>query len=342
MFKKQPMTLKIKIIKNMFLQKLKNIFTKPIFKFQINYKFLNPTKWNWQKFKEFIKIFLLTASLMLVFLLSYDIFINDLAPADDQLATDISDQIISYLDENNMGGGQSEEINCNAMGVNLHGFLSGYISDDTKNDNSESIEDQASSENIVFAIKKADKDDKIKAIILEVDSSGGFAVAGEEVANALKKAKKPTVAWIREQGLSAAYWSATGANTIFASTVSDVGSIGVTLSYLDNYKKNLKDGLTFNSLSTGKFKDTGNPDKSLTTEEKELIMRDLNIANEYFIKSVSINRKLDIEKVKKMADGSSMPGELALQNGLIDKIGGIYEIMDYLKEKIGEDMVICW
>lgn len=326
----------------MFLQKLKYMLTKPIFKFQINYGLFNPTKWNWQKFKEFIKIFLLTASLVLVFLLSYDIFINDLVPADDQLATDISDQIISYLNENDMGGGESENVNCNAIGINLHGFLSGYISDDTKNDNGESTEDQASSEDIVFAIQRADKDDKIKAIVLEVDSSGGFAVAGEEVANASKRAKKPTVAWIREQGLSAAYWSATGADTIFASTVSDVGSIGVTISYIDNYKKNLKDGLTFNSLSIGKFKDTGNSDKPLTDEERILIMRDLNITNEHFIKSVSTNRKLDTEKVRRLADGSSMPGEMALQNGLIDQIGGIYEIKDYLKEKIGEDVKVCW
>ena len=235
-----------------------------------------------------------------------------------------------------------EESDCNALGVNLHGFLSGYISNDTKNENGENAEDQASSEDIVFTIQEADKDDTIKAIILEVDSSGGFPVSGEEVADALKRAKKPTVAWIRGQGLSAAYWAATGANTIFASAVSDVGSIGVTLSYLDNYKKNLKDGLTFNSLSTGKFKDTGSPDKPLTNEEKTLIMRDLNIVNEHFIKSVAVNRNLDIAKVRKLADGSSMPGELALQNGLIDKIGGIYEIEDYLKEEIGEEVRICW
>ena len=61
-----------------------------------------------------------------------------------------------------------------------------------------------------------------------------------------------------------------------------------------------------------------------------------------FIKSVAVNRKLDVVKVRKLADGSSMPGEMALQNGLIDKIGGIYEIFDYLKEKIGEEVAICW
>jgi len=279
---------------------------------------------------------------VLVCLLSYDIFITDLVPADDQLAIDISEQIINYLDENNNHSEKQSNENCNVKGIGLNGFVSGYIPNDAKDESGGSTEEQTSSEDVALAIQNADDDNKIKAIILEIDSAGGFPVAGEEISNALKKSKKITVAWIREQGLSAAYWSATGAETIFASAISDVGGIGITFSYLDNYKKNLKDGLTFNSLSTGKFKDIGNPDKQLTAEEKNLIMRDLGIVNEHFIESVATNRKLDITKVKNLADGSSMPGKLALQNDLIDKIGGIYEIKDYLKEKIGEEVKICW
>lgn len=322
--------------------KIKTFFVRPVSKYKINYGRLNPFKWNWQRVKEFLKIFLLTAILILVFLLIYDIFISDLVPANEQMATDISDQIISYLDENNMSVGQSGSENCNVLAVPLRGFLSSYISNDTKNDNGENKEDQVSADDIVYALEEAEKDSKIKAIILEVDSSGGYGVAAEEVAGALKRATKPTVSLIHEQGLSAAYWSSTGADVIFASNISDVGSIGVTFSYLDNYKKNQKEGLTFNSLSSGKFKDAGNPDKPLTTEERALMMRDLNIGHEHFIKFVAMNRKLDIDKVRRLADGSSMPGALALQNGLIDKIGGMFEVKEYLKEKIGEDVEVCW
>lgn len=320
----------------MFFQKLKNLFTKPIYTFNCKYSIFRPWGWNWKSINMALKTSILTASLILVIIaISY---INNLAFEDEQAISDTINQDSGY----NTESGDSEEPVCNTLGVSLHGFLSSYISNDNVSENGKSTEDQVASENIVYAIEQAEKDEKIKAIVLEVDSAGGGGVAAEEVANALKRAKKPTVAWIREQGMSAAYWASTGAEKIFASAMSDVGSIGATYSYLDNYQKNLKEGLTFNSLSTGEFKDTMNPDKPLTAEEKALIMRDLNIANENFIRAVAANRKLDITKVRQLADGSSMPGELALKNGLIDRIGGIYEVKDYLKEKIGEEVELCW
>ena len=102
-------------------------------------------------------------------------------------------------------------------------------------------------------------------------------MAAEEVVNALKNATKPTIALIREGGVSAAYYAASGADIIFASENSDVGSIGITMSYMDNTKKNQAEGLTYNQLSIGKYKDSGDPDKPLTAEEKELFMRDIKI-----------------------------------------------------------------
>lgn len=85
-----------------------------------------------------------------------------------------------------------------------------------------------------------------------------------------------------------------------------------------------------------------NPDKSLTFEERTIIERDLKIMHEDFIKAVAENRNLDIEKVRNLADGSTMLGQMALENGLIDKIGGMYEAKQYLAELIGEDAELCW
>jgi len=205
-----------------------------------------------------------------------------------------------------------------------------------------SLSDQTASENIVYSINEADSDPNIKAIILEIDSYGVSPVAAEEVSNVLKNAKKPTAVLIREGGISAAYWAATGADKIFASKNSDVGSISVTMSYLDNVRQNQKEGFTFNQLSSGKFKDTGDPNKTLSTEEIKLLMRDVTIIHQNFIKAVAENRNLDIKKVEDLADGSTMLGEMALENGLIDQIGGLFEVKEYLKEKIGEEAEICW
>jgi len=197
------------------------------------------------------------------------------------------------------------------------------------------------SDEIVSQIEDANKNEGIKAIVLEIDSYGGSPVAGEEVLNALKNSGKETVALIRQAGLSAAYMAAIGANTIFASKFSDVGSIGVTGSYVDNANKNKTEGITFNQLSSGKYKDTMDPDKPLTEEEKALIMRDIELAHESFVNLVAKHRKLSVGKVGQMADGSSMLGEMALKNGLIDKIGGMNEVKEYLKIKLGTEPIIC-
>ncbi|MDP2940162.1 MAG: signal peptide peptidase SppA [Candidatus Omnitrophota bacterium] len=197
------------------------------------------------------------------------------------------------------------------------------------------------SDEIVSQIEDANKNEEIKAIVLEIDSYGGSPVAGEEILNALKNSSKETVALIRQAGLSAAYMAAIGANTIFASKFSDVGSIGVTTSYVDNVNKNKAEGLIFNQLSSGKYKDMMDPNKPLTEEEKALIMRDIELAHEKFVNLVAKHRKLSVEKVGQMADGSSMLGEMALKNGLIDKIGGINEVREYLKTELGIDPVIC-
>ncbi|MFA6551310.1 MAG: signal peptide peptidase SppA [Patescibacteria group bacterium] len=329
------------------IQKLKKIFIRPIFKFKINYSKFNPKKYNWEKIKFFLKMFIIVITAVFMVLLTIDLITSDFITnneENEQFVLDISDNIISYLDENNFTA-EDKTNDCNTINIKLRGTLTTYIPNEDLEylscENGNLTVDETSSENIIASIKRAEENDNIKAVILDIDSTGGSAVAAEEIANALKRAQKPTVAIIREYGDSGAYYAATGADIIFASAKSDIGGIGVTSSYLDNVKKNQKDGFTYNQLSAGKFKDMYNPDKVLTTEEKELIMRDIEIIYEEFIKAVASNRNLEIEKVKQLADGSSMLGQMALDNGLIDRIGGMNEVVDYLKEKISAEINIC-
>ena len=108
-------------------------------------------------------------------------------------------------------------------------------------------------------------------------------------------------------------------------------------------EKNTKDGLTYNLLTAGKYKDIGSPDKPLTADERSLIERDLNIIRNNFISAVAINRKLSESKVRALADGSSMLGVAAKQNGLIDIIGTQEAVHDTLKQLLGgEEPETCW
>ena len=95
------------------------------------------------------------------------------------------------------------------------------------------FDDSVSSQDTIELIEKADRNPNIRAIILQINSPGGSAVASEEIANAVKKVNKTTVAWIRESGASGAYWIASSSDYIVANRVSITGSIGVIASYLE-------------------------------------------------------------------------------------------------------------
>ncbi|MFA5318431.1 MAG: S49 family peptidase [Patescibacteria group bacterium] len=276
-----------------------------------------PTKFNPKVTKNHVIILLV----IFIFALLY-LFFSDDGEYEDDFSADTE-------------GEWAEE--CNVAGVILQGDLYTYA---TGND--EEDYDMTSSNSIVYYIDEAEKDENIKAIVLEIDSGGGGAVAAEEVENALRRASKPTVALIRESGMSAAYWAATGADVIFASKNSDVGSIGITMSYLDNTKYNQKEGYTYNQLSTGKFKDTLDPDKPLTYEEKQWLQEYLDILLGNFVDVVAENRNLDVSKVRVIADNGDVLGDEALELGLIDRIGDIHDVENYLAEVVEEEVELCW
>jgi protease-4 len=230
--------------------------------------------------------------------------------------------------------------NCNVLQVDI----AGYITSDGINGSSDwfgSDGDTVYSDDIKYQIDYAKRNEDTKAVLLTINSFGGNAGSAQEITYALENLDKPVVAVIRTAGNSAAYWIASVADKIFAYETADVGSIGVTQSYLDETATNIKDGLEFISLSSGKFKDMGNPDKSMTAEEKALAMRDINDVYNIFVKQVVEGRDMSTEKVRELADGSSMIAGRAKQLGLIDEIGSTYDAIDYLSEIIGEKAEVC-
>lgn len=256
----------------------------------------------------------------------------------------VSDEIALSREDSEIDGTFEEGSgdDCNVIGVVVHGEIVTYNGEDAYSDQGNLMYDQTSADGVIYDIRQAEMDDNVKAILVEIDSYGGSGVAGEEIMRELQQANKPVVAFVRNVAASAAYLAATGADTIFASKFSDVGSIGMTMSYLQYAEKNTKEGLEFIGLSSGIYKDSGNPDKPLTESEKALFMRDITIGADYFISLVAENRRMDIEKVRTLADGSSMMGEQALKEGLIDRIGTYQDAELYLEQLLGTPVSICW
>lgn len=196
----------------------------------------------------------------------------------------------------------------------------------------------------VALLRAAEEDPNIMGVLALVDSSGGTPVASEVIAHSFKNSPLPVAAYILEYGASGGYFAATGADYIVASAFSDVGSIGVSMSYLDNSKQNAKEGLEFVSLSTGKFKDAGTTDKPLTSEERALFERDLEIYHNEFVRQVAENREIPVEDVAKLADGSTLPGALALESKLIDAVGNKDTVREWFAQALDiplEEVVFC-
>lgn len=188
---------------------------------------------------------------------------------------------------------------------------------------------------IVEKIKQASEDDSIKAIVLDINSPGGSAVASDEIATALKEANKTTVAWIREVGASGGYWIASAADHIVANRMSITGSIGVIASYLEFTGLMEKYGVGYERLIAGKHKDIGSPYKELTEEERVLLQGTLDKIHDYFIDEVAKNRDMDEEKVKELATGRIFLGIEALDVGLVDELGDKETVKEYLEQKLG-------
>lgn len=194
------------------------------------------------------------------------------------------------------------------------------------------------------AIGNAEQDPNIQGIMLLVDSSGGSASAGMVIADELKTSTLPSAAYVFDMAASAAYLAASGADTIISSPMADVGSIGVTMSYLQNTKQNTDNGLEYIELASAKFKDSGSPDRPLTLEEKALFQRDLDLAHSEFVRMISENRNLPIDDVAKLADGTTLPASLALDKKLIDAIGNKETARNWFAEQLQltpEEVIFC-
>lgn len=218
----------------------------------------------------------------------------------------------------------------NVAVIPIHGVIS-Y--DNTKS----YVETGTSAKKIIELIDKAEKD-SMKAIIFDINSPGGSAVASYEIAERIAQLQEkdiPTVAVIHEVGASGAYWIAAATDYIIANELSMTGSIGVISSYLEFTGLLQKYNVTYQRLVAGKYKDAGSPLKQLDEEERTLFQHKLDAIHAVFIREVAKHRNLLSEEVKRLADGFVYLGSEAKDNGLVDQLGGIEEAKRYIKAQTG-------
>jgi protease-4 len=187
------------------------------------------------------------------------------------------------------------------------------------------------SDRISKAIRKARKDEKVKAIVLRVNSPGGSALASDVIWREMKLAqkKKPVVVSMGDVAASGGYYIACGADKIYASPNSITGSIGV-FGILMNVEELLTDklGLTFDQVKTNKFSDMGSINRPLSKEEYDIIHESVVHIYEDFILKVAEGRQMNKLEVDNIGQGRVWSGSSALKTNLIDEFGGLEDAIE--------------
>ena len=180
------------------------------------------------------------------------------------------------------------------------------------------------------AIEKARKDEKVKAIVLRINSGGGSALASDVIwrETVLAKNEKPLVVSFGDVAASGGYYIACAADKIFASPTSITGSIGV-FGMIPNmnefYKSNF--GITFDTVKTNNSADMGIYRK-LTSFEKQKIQQGIEDVYETFISRVSEGRDISTKQVDNIGQGRVWSGYDAKKIGLIDEFGGLEKAIE--------------
>ncbi len=176
-------------------------------------------------------------------------------------------------------------------------------------------------------IRKIREDDKIKAIVLRVNSGGGSALASEVILRELKRAKeegKNVVVSMGDVAASGGYYIACEGDKIFAEPNTITGSIGV-FGLLPSVEEMMEKeiGITFDTVKTGRFATTGTPFFDLSPAEGQIIQQSVDEVYTTFKQRVADGRNMTVEAVDEIAQGRVWTGKKASTIGLVDELGGL-------------------
>ncbi|MCE9555155.1 MAG: signal peptide peptidase SppA [Planctomycetes bacterium] len=174
---------------------------------------------------------------------------------------------------------------------------------------------------IVKAIRTAEKDEKVKAIVLRVDSPGGSAMASDIIWREIVQCKKPVVASMGDVAASGGYYISMGAKKIYAEPGTLTGSIGVVGGKLAIGGLLGKVGINTDVVSRGKNSGIFSMNEPFTDSERTAMQQLMQDTYKQFTTKAATGRKMELEKLQSMAEGRVFTGLQAKANGLVDEVG---------------------
>jgi protease-4 len=195
---------------------------------------------------------------------------------------------------------------------------------------------QIGSEKFSEIIRKLREDDKVKAVVLRINSPGGSAQASDVIWRELEllKAKKTLIVSMAEVAASGGYYIAAPADTIVAHPYTLTGSIGV-FGLVPNMQKLLNDklGINYDYVKTGEFSDFGRIDRPLNSEEYLVIQNLVENIYDKFLTRVSQGRSIPKNLVDSIGQGRVWTGEQGMAKNLVDVMGGMEKAIEIAKWK---------
>ena len=178
-----------------------------------------------------------------------------------------------------------------------------------------------SPEGLKELLDRAEKNDHIKAVVLRIDSGGGTATAGEEMAEYVRQFSKPVVVSSASINASAAYEISSQADYIFVAKSTEIGAIGTAMEVADLSGLLDKLGVNMETITSAESKDSSYGYRELTDEERAYYQEMVDQINDVFVQNVADGRKMKLEDVQKLATGMPFTGITAIENGLADEVG---------------------
>ena len=204
--------------------------------------------------------------------------------------------------------------------------------------------DAGSADSALRAIRRATHDEKVKAIIMDIDSGGGGITASDIIYQALTefkaaKAGRRIVSVFGDVGASGAYYVAMASDHVVARPTTITGSIGVLMPSLDMRGLGEKIGVKDISIKSGKNKDLLNPLIERTPEQEVMLQEIVDELHSHFVGIVARNREQPTETIKELADGRIFTASAALKLDLVDQIGRWDDVVGKTAELLGVEKV---
>ena len=194
-------------------------------------------------------------------------------------------------------------------------------------------------------LRAALEDEKVKAVVLRVDSPGGEVFASEQIRRevvALKAAGKPVVASMGDVAASGGYWISMDADAIWADESTITGSIGI-FGMIPNLTRSLdKIGVHTDGVGTTRFAGAFDPTRPMDAGVAQVIQSVIEKGYNDFIGGVAAGRGQSVEQVDQVARGRVWSGQQAGQHGLVDSFGGLREAVADAAERAGLGEADSW